>query len=193
MSVILAIDTVAPRLQLALLKADGSVDISIDELAQGQAELIFPRIEALLARNDVTYQDLSRVAVTTGPGSFTGLRIGLSAARGLALALDIPVIGVPSLLAISLSNAGPVAVLLDARRGEAYFQLFPDDAEPSIVPMETARARIPIGCVVIESPFVDIALVAKYATTAPAGAAPEATYVRAADAKPQEKFRVARV
>jgi tRNA threonylcarbamoyladenosine biosynthesis protein TsaB len=193
MSVILAIDTVAPRLQLGLLRADGSVDTSIDELAQGQAELIFPRVEALLVRSGVTYQDLTRVAVTTGPGSFTGLRIGLSAARGLGLALDIPVIGVPSLFGISLASPKPVAVLLDARRGEAYFQLFPDDTEPSIVPMETARSRIPAGCVVIESPFVDIALVAKYAANAPTGPAPEATYVRDADAKPQEKFRIARV
>ena len=70
--------------------------------------------------------DLARIAVTTGPGSFTGLRIGLSAARGIGLARAIPVVGVPSLLAISLSApAGkPVSVLLDARRGEAYFQSF---------------------------------------------------------------------
>lgn len=192
MGILLAIDTVAPRLQLGLLRADGSVDSSVDEIAQGHAELIFPRIETLLARNGIAYAELTRVAVTTGPGSFTGLRIGLSAARGLGLARNIPVIGVPSLLAISLSQPGPVAVLLDARRGEAYFQLFPDDAEPQVLPMDVARARIPSGVLVIESPFPDIALVARYAETAPAGAPPEATYVRDADAKPQEKFRVAR-
>lgn len=192
MGILLAIDTVAPRLQLGLLRADGSVDSSVDEIAQGHAELIFPRIEALLARNGIAYAGLTRVAVTTGPGSFTGLRVGLSAARGLGLARNIPVIGVPSLLAISLSQPGPVAVLLDARRGEAYFQLFPDDAEPQVLPMDVARARIPSGVLVIESPFPDIALVARYAETAPAGAPPEATYVRDADAKPQEKFRVAR-
>lgn len=192
MGILLAIDTVAPRLQLALLRADGSVDVSIDEIAQGHAELIFPRIEALLARNGVAYADLTRIAVTTGPGSFTGLRIGLSASRGLGLAREIPVIGVASLFAISLSHPTPVAVLLDARRGEAYFQLFPDDPEPQVLPMEAARARIPAGVPVIESPFCDIALVAKYSETAPAGAPPEATYVRDADTKPQEKFRVAR-
>jgi len=192
MAILLAIDTVAPRLQLGLLRADGSVDVSIDEIAQGHAELIFPRIDALLARTDVTYADLTRIAVTTGPGSFTGLRIGLSAARGLGLARNIPVIGVPSLFAISLGHPGSVAVLLDARRGEAYFQLFPDDPEPQVLPMEAARARIPAGVPVIDSPFCDIALVAKYAEVAPAGGPPEATYVRDADAKPQEKFRVAR-
>lgn len=192
MGILLAIDTVAPRLQLALLRADGSMDTSVDDIAQGHAELIFPRINALLARNAVTYADLARIAVTTGPGSFTGLRIGLSAARGLGLALDIPVIGVPTLLALSLGAAGPVAVLLDARRGEAYFQLFPDDAEPSVLPMDVAEARIPAGVAVINTPFVDIGLVARYAATAPAAASPEAAYVRDADAKPQTKFRVAR-
>jgi tRNA threonylcarbamoyl adenosine modification protein YeaZ len=192
MGILLAIDTVAPRLQLALLRADGTIDTSVDEIAQGHAELIFPRIEALLARNGVTYADLTRIAVTTGPGSFTGLRIGLSAARGLGLARNVPVIGVPSLFAISLSQPAPVAVLLDARRGEAYFQLFPDDPEPQLLPMDVARGKIPSAVPVIESPFVDIALVARYAKTAPAGAPPEATYVRDADAKPQEKFKVAR-
>ena len=192
MGILLAIDTVAPRLQLALLRADGTVDTSIDEIAQGQAELIFPRIETLLSRNGVGYADLNRIAVTTGPGSFTGLRIGLSAARGLGLARNVPVIGVPSLLAISLSRPGPVAVLLDARRGEAWFQLFPDDADPQVLAVDVARGRIPAGVPVIESPFPDIALVARYAETAAAGSPPEATYVRDADAKPQEKFRVAR-
>lgn len=193
MGILLAIDTVAPRLQLALLRADGTVDTSIDEIAQGHAELIFPRIDTLLARNAVTYADLTRIAVTTGPGSFTGLRIGLSAARGLGLARNIPVIGVPSLLAIALSRPEPVAVLLDARRGEAYVQVFPDDADARIMPMADARAHVASCVQVIESPFCDISLVARHADTASIPAAPpEATYVRDADAKPQLKFRVAR-
>ncbi|MCS6760101.1 MAG: tRNA (adenosine(37)-N6)-threonylcarbamoyltransferase complex dimerization subunit type 1 TsaB, partial [Candidatus Devosia euplotis] len=116
---VLAIDTAAPRLQLALLLADGSLDVSVDEMAAGQAEAIFGRIAGLLARNAIGYPDLTRVVTTTGPGSFTGLRIGLSAARGIGLARSIPVIGVPSLLALSLSVAGPSTVLLDARRDEA--------------------------------------------------------------------------
>jgi len=200
MSVVLAIDTAAPRLQLAVLRADGVVDTAIDDLAQGHAEIIFPRIAALLERNHLTYSDLTRIAVTTGPGSFTGLRIGLSAARGLGLALDIPVIGVPSLLAISLAaTAGrPVAVLLDARRDEAYFQNFaaPGEelGEPSILPMTEARASITPGADVIESSFPDVRLLAHFALTAnPAEFPPEAAYIRDADAKPQDKARVARL
>jgi tRNA threonylcarbamoyl adenosine modification protein YeaZ len=198
MGILLAIDTVAPRLQLALLRADGTVDVSIDEIAQGHAELIFPRIDALLDRNGVTYADLTRIAVTTGPGSFTGLRIGLSAARGLGLARNIPVVGVPSLLALSLTTqCDPAAVLLDARRDEAYFQTFSGPAipvsEPLILPMDEARRRVPPGAELITTPFVDIAAVARLAATLdPAAYPPEATYIRDADAKPQEKFRVAR-
>jgi tRNA threonylcarbamoyladenosine biosynthesis protein TsaB len=125
MTIILAIDTAAPRLQLGLLRADGTCDVSIDDIATGHAELIFTRLAALLARNGLGYGDVGRVVTTTGPGSFTGLRIGLSAARGLGLARGIPVIGVPSLLALSLAVGGPSTVLLDARRGEAYFQTSP--------------------------------------------------------------------
>lgn len=198
MITLLAIDTAAPRLQLALRRGE-AVDTSIDELAHGHAELLFPRIEVLLARNGVAYADLDRVAVTTGPGSFTGLRIGLSAARGLGLALGIPVIGVPSLLAISLSAPpdAPAAVLLDARRDEAYFQRFSAPGHsadrPQLLPMGEARARIAAGATVLESPFVDIARLSRFASGAdPALYPPEAAYVRDADAKPQEKFRVAR-
>ena len=65
MSSVLAIDTAAPRLQLALLQPDGAVDVSIDEIAQGHAELLFSRLDGLLGRNGLGYADLGRVAVTT--------------------------------------------------------------------------------------------------------------------------------
>jgi tRNA threonylcarbamoyl adenosine modification protein YeaZ len=197
-SVLLAIDTAAPRLQLALL-VDDRADVLVEDMAQGQAERIFPAIDELLARNGLAYKDLTRIAVTTGPGSFTGLRIGLSGARGLGLALGIPVIGIPSLLAVSLTaQCDPVAVLLDARRDEAYFQLFSGPGipvgEPQLLPMDEARRRMPPATAAITSPLVDIAALARFAATAdPASYLPEAAYVRDADAKPQEKFRVARL
>ncbi|MET3927293.1 tRNA (adenosine(37)-N6)-threonylcarbamoyltransferase complex dimerization subunit type 1 TsaB [Devosia sp. 2618] len=198
MTIALAIDTAAPRLQLALLLADGRVDTSIDEITTGHAELIFGRIADLLARNGMGYADLERIVTTTGPGSFTGLRIGLSAARGLGLARDIPVVGVPSLLALSLSVTGPSTVLLDARRGEAYFQTFSAAGVPSteaaLLPMDDARTGILAESQLIESPFVDIGLLARYGATAdPATHHSEASYVREADAKPQTAARIERL
>ncbi len=199
MTVVLAIDTAAPRLQLALRLPDGRTDVLVEDMAQGQAERIFPAIGELLARNGIAYRDLGRVAVTTGPGSFTGLRIGLSAARGLGLALGITVIGVPSLLAIALAadSAAPVVVLLDARRGEAYVEVFAagggSATGPRLLPVAEARALVPPGAAVIESPFPDVARLAQFALTAdPAAFPPEPAYIRDADAKPQQKFRIAR-
>lgn len=197
MGILLAIDTAGPRLQLALAR-DESADVLVEEMPTGQAERIFPAIGDLLARNNVTYADLTRLAVTTGPGSFTGVRIGLSAARGLGLALGIPVVGVPTLLALSLTaTCDALAVLLDARRGEAYFQLFSGPGipvgEPQLLDAGAARQRVPAGADIVTDPMVDIARLAAYAASAdPAAFPPDAAYVRDADAKPQDKFRIAR-
>lgn len=194
----LAIDTAAPRLQLGLALADGSVDTLVVDIAKGHAEILFDRLAELLARHDLGHADIARVAVTTGPGSFTGLRIGLSAARGLGVARKIPVLGIPSLLAVSLSAvSGPVAVLIDARRDEAYFEAFPAPGVigdgPRLVPIAAAREHIPDGATLIESPFVDIGAMARYAASAdPAQFPPHASYVRDADAKPQDASRIPR-
>jgi len=108
------------------------------------------------------------------------------------------VIGVPSLLALSLSVAGPSTVLLDARRGEAYFQIFAGAGvaltPPDLVAMVLAQAAIPPDTTLISSPFVDIGLLAQYGAQAdPATHMPEASYVRDADAKPQTAGRVERL
>ena len=195
---LLAIDTAGPRLQLAL--RDGTAtDALVEEMPTGQAERLFPAIDALLGRNGVPYAALERVAVTTGPGSFTGVRIGLSAARGLGLALGVPVIGIPSLLAISLTaDHGPLTVLLDARRDEAYMQRFSGPGvaldAPALLPMAAARDRVPPSGALVTAPHPDIARVAAFAALAdPLAYPPDAAYIRDADAKPQQKFAVARL
>jgi tRNA threonylcarbamoyladenosine biosynthesis protein TsaB len=199
MSVLLAIDTAAPRLQLALLRDDGRLETLAEDMATGQAERLFPALGALLAKAGAAYKDLTRIAVTTGPGSFTGLRIGLSAARGLGLALNIPVLGIPSLFALSLvTNCEASAVLLDAKRGEAYFQTFSGPGIPirgaALLPIDEARGLVPPGAEMLTSPLVDITALARFAMSADPGRyPPEAAYIRDADAKPQEKFRVAKV
>ncbi|WP_052715943.1 tRNA (adenosine(37)-N6)-threonylcarbamoyltransferase complex dimerization subunit type 1 TsaB [Devosia chinhatensis] len=194
----LAIDTAAPRLQLALTLPDGGIDVLVEDIAKGHAEILFDRIGQLLGRNGTDYADLDRIAVTTGPGSFTGLRIGLSAARGLGLARNLPVLGIPSLFALSLSGSGgPVAVLIDARRGEAYFESFAAPGEggdgPRLLPMAMAQAAIPEAAQLIDTPFVDIGAMAQFAAKADALAyPPHASYIRDADAKPQDAARIPR-
>lgn len=197
--ILLAIDTSGPRLQLAL-SVDGRVDAVVEDIAKGHAEIIFERMAALLAQNKLDYPDLTRIAVTTGPGSFTGLRIGLSAARGLGLGLDIPVVGIPTLLTMSLSAPAnqPVFVLVDARRDEAYVQYFsaPGVAtgDPLISPMSDAGALCPSGSTLLEANSADIALLAQFALYVRPELFPaNPAYVRAADAKPQTKGKVARL
>ena len=198
-SPLLAIDTSGARLQLGLKTADGVLaDVEVRE--RGHAEILFDRIAALLKRAGLDYADLTRIAVITGPGSFSGLRIGLSAARGLGLALSIPVIGVPRLQALSLlaNGPGPVGVLVDARRGEAYCQRFaaPGQAEgdPELREMADARSFLGDCAELIAADFADIAAVARFAATLdPARYPPIPAYIRDADAKPQLKARVARV
>lgn len=199
MSLVLAIDTAAPRLQLAVLRADGTSDVWVEAIARGHAEVLFSAIATLLTRNGLAYADLDRLVTTTGPGSFTGLRIGLAAARGLALALDIPVLGVPTLTALSLAGAPgePLAVLVDARREEAYIQTFSAPGVPRdaarVLPMAEARASLSATGRLFETPFVDIAALARFAATLdPAAYPPTPLYVRTADAKPQHKARIAR-
>lgn len=195
--VTLAIDTSGPRLQLALLKAERT-DALIEEIARGHAEILFDRIQALLARNDTNYQALERIAVTIGPGSFTGLRIGLSAARGLGLALDVPVIGISSLVAMSLGadGDGPLHVLVDARRDEFYHAMFSKPGQPSgpqiAIPAQKANQIMAGPDRVIANAAPDIAAMAWFAADLadPGQYPPEPFYIRDADAKPQTKGRV---
>lgn len=94
------------------------------------AETLVPAIEALLARTELTHADITAVAVDVGPGLFTGLRVGVAAAKAFALALGVPVVTATSLeilaheVAVGGLWAGRVAAIVDARRKEVYAQLF---------------------------------------------------------------------
>ena len=191
----LAIDTARERLQLALILNDGAVDSEIRDIAKGHAEIIFSAIDALMARHGLAYGDIERIGVSTGPGSFTGLRIGLSAARGLGVALDIPVLGIPSLLALSLSRPGPSELIVDARRDEAYRQTFSAPGHPEGAPelVDLTQSLQVAARTNADDPMIDIVLMARFAAMAdPQKFPPDPTYIRAADAKPQTKAQVAR-
>jgi tRNA threonylcarbamoyladenosine biosynthesis protein TsaB len=93
--------------------------------ANKQAERLVPIINQLLLDNNLKYADISAIAADIGPGSFTGVRIGLAAARGIALAAKIPLIGVTSLEALAhQAKSDNLLVVFDARRGQIFVQLF---------------------------------------------------------------------
>jgi tRNA threonylcarbamoyladenosine biosynthesis protein TsaB len=147
---------------------------------------------------------LGRIGVTVGPGSFTGLRVGLAFAKGLSAALGVPAVGVGSLEALAHGRPGRVFAVLDAKRGQVYLQAFADGAAvsaPDALPIETAAARLaelapdllvgtgaPLladmrpGAEVIAADAADPAAVAAIAATR-APAPPRPLYLRAPDAK----------
>jgi tRNA threonylcarbamoyladenosine biosynthesis protein TsaB len=155
---ILAIDTSAAQCAVALLGVgDSAIDPVVErrDMERGHAEHLFPMIESVLAQAGIGYDRLSRVAVCTGPGSFTGVRIGVAAARGIALGRSIPVIGISRFEALAarmlkIGAGGPVAVCLSGRGGAVYVQAFGADGAPLAAPEMTngagLAAAIPPGC-----------------------------------------------
>ena len=113
-------------------------------MATGQAERLFALLEAALCDAGKTWDQLSAIAVATGPGNFTGVRIAVSAARGLALALEIPAIGVSVLQALARPVKGPSLITLDARRDRLFAQYFKDgvpQSEAELVSWQALTSR----------------------------------------------------
>ena len=121
---LLAFDTSAAHCAAALLLPDGSCFNRSEDMAKGQAERLIPMLEELLAEAGFDWHDLAGVAVGTGPGNFTGVRISVAAARGLALSLRVPALGVTRFEALAFGLPRPITVLEDARRDEVYMQRF---------------------------------------------------------------------
>ena len=127
---ILAIDTALDACAAAVLDTEAGRSIAQESQAmkRGHAEALMPLIARVIAASGVAFANLDRVAVTTGPGSFTGLRVGLSAARGIALAANIPVVGITTLAAyaapvVSQNGEHPVVSAIDARHDHVYLQV----------------------------------------------------------------------
>lgn len=141
---ILGLDTAQPACSAALLRADGETFSRFEPMMKGHAEALAPMAGAVLAEAGLGPKDLDAIAVTTGPGTFTGTRAGLSFARALGLALARPVIGVTTLAALAepvRAEEGEVIVaVFDARRGEVYLQCFTPEAvpltDPALVQLE---------------------------------------------------------
>jgi tRNA threonylcarbamoyladenosine biosynthesis protein TsaB len=152
---ILAIDTALDACAVALLDAEANALRAHESLAmaRGHAEALMPMIDRVMQQAALPFAALDRIAVTVGPGSFTGLRVGISAARGLGLAAQKPVVGVTTLSAYAaphLSEAGgPIISLIDARHDHVYMQVVGGDGaalvRPCVAPVTGVFAHATFG------------------------------------------------
>ena len=120
-----------------------------ENIGRGHAERLMSLLAEVLENANLEYKDVGRIATTVGPGSFTGIRVGLATARGLALGLNIPVIGINALEAIAFQHnrdknhaKTPIIVTLDAKRGEIFTQIFSSTSEPLTTPQAVALDQI---------------------------------------------------
>ncbi len=128
MASILCIETATTNCSIAL-SVNGSVAVLIEDNSKqfSHAERLHTFIEEVLVEAKISKNSLDAIAVSKGPGSYTGLRIGVSAAKGLCFALDIPLISIPTLESLALQakpNKGMIVSMLDARRMEVYSAVF---------------------------------------------------------------------
>ena len=123
---ILAIDSSTSVLRVGLRLPDGDIISRENKDRFRHAEFIFGLIEDVLKAGSIDKNSLEAIVISTGPGSFTGLRVGMSAAKGLAVALEIPLIGITTFSAVAkelFKQFGPTAALIPSRRDEFYFGL----------------------------------------------------------------------
>ncbi|MCA0996244.1 tRNA (adenosine(37)-N6)-threonylcarbamoyltransferase complex dimerization subunit type 1 TsaB [Alloyangia pacifica] len=172
---ILAFDTSAAHCAAALLRGEEVLAAKAEEMGRGQAERLMPLLEEVLAEGGVVWGDLDLVAVGIGPGNFTGIRISVSTARGLALGLEAPAIGVSTFEAIHHEQPDVLAGV-PAPRGQIYVQR--NWETPALVSAEDSDAVLP------PEPR-DLAIrIAQVAAQKEPGRRPAPLYIRAADAAP---------
>lgn len=146
--IILAIDTALDACSAAVLDTTTGNTLAIESQAmqRGHAEALMPLLGRVMKASGIGFAALDRIAVTTGPGSFTGLRVGISAARGIALAADKPVVGLTTLAAyaapvVAGSGDQPILSAIDARHDHVYFQLVGGDGGPMLKPQVAPIAQ----------------------------------------------------
>lgn len=200
----LGFDTSGSYCGAALWAKGDIVATAHEEMAKGQAERLVPLLEDILTQAGVLWGDLDRIGVGIGPGNFTGIRISVATARGLALGLNIPAIGVSLLEAAAFGTHGPRLVAHAARREFVYAQGFDGAAplSPQLLTTEAARDLVTGGLSVIGSAAADVvqgtngqeapakfapasavARIAAQRTPVP-GERPAPLYLRPADAAP---------
>ncbi len=218
--IILSIDT--SGVDCSACVYDSGNDIVLGEVTEnigkGHAELLMGIIDGALSKAGLALNAVERLAVTIGPGSFTGIRVGVAAARGFALSLDVEAVGITTLETLAAHHqrqqpGQPVAVGLDAKRGECYLQIFAADGVPlteaALVSLDDARQSLGgfDGAIIGSAAplFADeetgsgpdhfpIDTVARVAATKPAHQPkPAPLYLRGPDARPQSGFALERL
>lgn len=147
---ILAFDTSGPACSVALWR-DGQVLAAARELMErGQAEALMPMIAAVMAEAGIAYAAFDKIAVTVGPGSFTGIRAGLAAARGLTLASQVPTVGLGTGVVLAAAVPAPerdsadrILAAIDTKRGDLYVQQFLPDGTVMDAPVAMEPAALP--------------------------------------------------
>lgn len=215
--IILALDTAAADCAACLLdtETDRVLARVSETIGKGHAERLMAVLDACLSEADMKLTQVHRIAVNIGPGSFTGIRVGVSTARALAVACGSACVGVTSLGALAAQHSprlkGRAALAtIDARRGEAYIQAFDAEGEPLSEPsavrydelerlaMERQAVAVGSGAVAagIAAPRMEdnvaIETIARLGAVANAETSVAPLYLRAPDAKPQAGFTLAR-
>lgn len=154
--IVLAVDTTLSACSAAVLDTGGGEERVVERsksMARGHAEALMPLVGDLLAETGLALHQIDRFAVTVGPGTFTGVRIGVASARGFALATGRSAVGVSTLAALAETarmaglGEGPLLVAIDARRGEVYAQCFDASgwplSEPAVAPLAGVISTLP--------------------------------------------------
>lgn len=142
---ILALDTCLPACSAAVLDGDAVLAGKFEPMMKGHQERLATMVREVMADAGIAFDQLNRIGVTVGPGSFTGLRVGVAFAKGLSAALGVPCLGVGALQALAGERPGLVVAAVDARRGQVYAQAFRGGRplmEPAALRAEDAAAEI---------------------------------------------------
>ena len=143
---LLAVDTALGACSAAVLDGEKVLAHRFEEMARGHAEALAPMVEETMRKAGIAFAALDRLAVTTGPGTFTGQRVGLAFMRGLKVALKKPLTGITTLEAMAFATgAERAAAIHDAKRDEAYLLLWDKGGivlPPTVMPFAEALARI---------------------------------------------------
>jgi tRNA threonylcarbamoyladenosine biosynthesis protein TsaB len=153
--IVLALDSSGAACSVALVDGDTVLAHRFRAMARGHAEVLMPMLRDTMAEAAVSFASLGLIAATVGPGSFTGIRVGLAAARGLALASGRPAVGITAFAAVAaaVEPAGAaVVVAIDSRRAELFVQIFAGGiaaGPPTAVAPADLAALVPAGRLVL--------------------------------------------